>query len=556
MKHGAASWLLVLGLVVAVYVPLMYTVAPQDDSYISYRYARNLVEGHGLVFNAGEEPVEGYTNFGWTVLIAAGMSVGIDPETLGPALGLLATLGAAYLVYRLGRLLGAPPMFAALGTLLFAVQPTQTVHAMSGLETSSFAFLVVLSVWLRVKRARTGREDILAGLSLGLAALTRPEGIMLFGLLEVAEVVQRMLGVTPRHGHSAPSWVSGVVRRVLPFVLIVGGHFLWRHATYGDWLPNTFYAKVAPGPVVWSDGLRYITNGIREFGVFLFVFPYLVLALRSGGQPVGEGRKPVGSLHEESTRGSRATVLFVSTAWLVYVASVGGDYMPYFRFLLPLIPLWCALAAAAMGLLSGRIGGAAGDRLAIGTFLLLGALGTWVGYLDGDYWPKQAQQHARLEAAGRKLDEVLPEEAWIAATNCGRIPYFARRRCIDMMGLSDKHIGRKPAAETETIFLEGHLKGDGGYVLDNKPEVIVFLRLVTTEKPLTANPDWPMAVRRQAFSISEAELARDVRLRQEYHLYSLPLPGQKVFMNVFARPGTFGKTPPTGLREAPWPRGR
>ena len=36
-----------------------------DDAYISFRYAANLVDGHGLVFNPGFERVEGYTNFLW-----------------------------------------------------------------------------------------------------------------------------------------------------------------------------------------------------------------------------------------------------------------------------------------------------------------------------------------------------------------------------------------------------------------------------------------------------------------------------------------------------------
>lgn len=40
-----------------------------DDAYISYRFAQNLVAGHGLVFNPGER-VEGYTN-PLTVLLAA-----------------------------------------------------------------------------------------------------------------------------------------------------------------------------------------------------------------------------------------------------------------------------------------------------------------------------------------------------------------------------------------------------------------------------------------------------------------------------------------------------
>ena len=36
-----------------------WACVPQaDDAFISYRYALNLIEGHGLVFNAGER-VEG-----------------------------------------------------------------------------------------------------------------------------------------------------------------------------------------------------------------------------------------------------------------------------------------------------------------------------------------------------------------------------------------------------------------------------------------------------------------------------------------------------------------
>ena len=57
-----------------------------DDAYISFRYARNLIEGHGLVYNPGER-VEGYTNLVWTLFIAAGMKMGIDPHPLTKVLG-------------------------------------------------------------------------------------------------------------------------------------------------------------------------------------------------------------------------------------------------------------------------------------------------------------------------------------------------------------------------------------------------------------------------------------------------------------------------------------
>ena len=49
-----------------------------DDAFISFRYAQNFLQGHGLVYNPGER-VEGYTNFLWVLLVALGMVAGADP---------------------------------------------------------------------------------------------------------------------------------------------------------------------------------------------------------------------------------------------------------------------------------------------------------------------------------------------------------------------------------------------------------------------------------------------------------------------------------------------
>ncbi len=58
-----------------------------DDAYISFRYARNLADGHGLVFNPGFERVEGYTNLLWVLILAAGALAGIAPEAAAIPLG-------------------------------------------------------------------------------------------------------------------------------------------------------------------------------------------------------------------------------------------------------------------------------------------------------------------------------------------------------------------------------------------------------------------------------------------------------------------------------------
>ena len=53
----------------ALWFSALYFHNVVDDSLISIRYAENLAQGNGVVFNLGER-VEGYTNFLWLCVSA------------------------------------------------------------------------------------------------------------------------------------------------------------------------------------------------------------------------------------------------------------------------------------------------------------------------------------------------------------------------------------------------------------------------------------------------------------------------------------------------------
>src|SRR5262245_36974515 len=74
----------ILILSVIVLVPALFLLwfglgVNLDDALISYRYAQHLAAGQGLVWNVGDAPVEGYTNFLFVVLIALGMFFRVEP---------------------------------------------------------------------------------------------------------------------------------------------------------------------------------------------------------------------------------------------------------------------------------------------------------------------------------------------------------------------------------------------------------------------------------------------------------------------------------------------
>ena len=72
----------------------------QDDAYISFRYADNLVHGLGLVWNPGER-VEGYTNFLWVLIIATGLKLGLSAPVVAVTVGLLLFPLGLFLLYQI-----------------------------------------------------------------------------------------------------------------------------------------------------------------------------------------------------------------------------------------------------------------------------------------------------------------------------------------------------------------------------------------------------------------------------------------------------------------------
>ena len=106
-----------------------------DDAYISFRYAANLAEGHGLVFNPGEY-VMGYSNFLWVAVLAAGEWLGVASPRAAPVLGI--ALGWALLVLLAGQLRSAfgSPWPALAGGLLLATNGTFALWRAAGLEGS------------------------------------------------------------------------------------------------------------------------------------------------------------------------------------------------------------------------------------------------------------------------------------------------------------------------------------------------------------------------------------------------------------------------------------
>lgn len=447
-----------LALACALFLLESWTPKEQmDDAFISYRYAQNFVDGHGLVFNR-DERVEGYTNLSWTLMVAAGIRLGVAAPMAGHVLLLLSgllLLWASFVYAR--RILPETPWMAGLAPLVLLATNSFACWTASGLETALFAAMTVMafSDQLAGRRWRVSLWCI-------VAAMTRPEGVLLAATVLGWDWLRAVFALKRRT-------LKGAFRLALPALLFAAyilGHTAFRLYYYHDYVPNTFYAKV--GGIPLSRGFAYLYSFMIDGPGFLLL-PALLAVL-------AVPRFRLGFAYCALTA--------------AYVVSVGGDVFRLGRFLLPVLPLLIAGAMAGSYWLFVRwkAGG-----LLLGMSLPLAIIwslyGIWPHNADfpmlkAEPWPTLAkridarnhvffvtEEAVRLRA--RELVELKPPVRLLATIGIGKLGYYAMELPIlDLVGLTDRHIARSEKRVDATIILPGHQRTDAEYVLSRKPDII------------------------------------------------------------------------------------
>jgi hypothetical protein len=410
-----------------------------DDAYITLRYAENLAWRGELVFNAGEDPVEGYTGVALPVLLAALVRAGADPIAAGRGVGVASLfVGAALLWALLGRL-GVRDAVRAVATCLYLLAPFQATHALAGLETTLFGAAILGAVYALARclhappEAPRASAEAALWLALLFAGLARPEGAVLAAAAALALGYERA-----RRGGLA----GAAGRFSLLYLLPGAAYFAWRWSYYGLPLPNTYYAKWA-ARTYW-DSVR----GMAAFAVLYLAAP----AAAAAALLVAGGR---GAWRELCAPRWRALLL---AACALFVAAVFFQYrrsaliMNFsHRFFAPFLPLLLAVfaAAAEAGLRALREAPRGKRRLALAAVVLAAVLQAAACVREGVSEVAFARATRDLLAsehvpAGLFLRERVPEGAWVAVVlDAGAIPYFSRRKTVDVGGLNDEFLGKR-----------------------------------------------------------------------------------------------------------------
>lgn len=411
MTRSERLWCAAAFTVIAAWNLLRWHTAERialDDAWISFRYARHLIEGAGFVYNVEDGPLEGFTNLAWVLLTALAMKLGAAPLLFTRTLGLVSHL--AVVAFILAR--GFRGKAVARGAAVVLAAIPGVTHGLlglagSGLETSFAALLIVLLAEC------LDRSDLLpAALVSVLLCATRPDGALFVGaFVLVLFTVSR--GRALRIGALVALGFLGLVA------------FRW--FTFHALVPNTYFAKSAH-LAQWAAGWAYWGGFAQsEPGVVL-----LALALPF-------------TWKQPSTR----FVALCLGLYVIYVAKVGGDFMEY-RFAFEVIPL-----------LAWGLSRAAGERprLTLGIAVSALALAALPPRMENAFGMNTIDEMNELVEdgleIGAKLREVLPPDTRISTALAGTLPYEFGGFTVDEWGLNDAAIAHQPDVP---ITFRGHVK--------------------------------------------------------------------------------------------------
>jgi len=429
-----------------------------DDANIFFVYARNLVGGHGFVYNVGGERVEGFTSLSWVLISAAARALTSRYEVVLFAVSALVTSAALWrLCMLLEDLLAhfevvtrARAVWLSLAlTLAVACAPGYVIWTVvslmdSGLWASLLLLAAIATVRLAIGAGHSHGGPLLPLLMVALV-LTRPESLLWGPVFLVL-----WTGISLASGDRLAVAIKRHAGAAIAFAVTVAGLFAWRLSYFGYLFPNTYYAKAGDAlELRFESGAMYLWDFCAENPAFLVALAAALAGTAAVFVRCLKTREPL-TLRLLLAQASVLVMLLVGGAIPVIE---GGDHFGFWRMFQPIVPLLAIQAVLSAALLAvirpaERHVAAAACVLMIGFALVpwrhwpgLGAVSYQSSGILGHGW-----NTARLEIAiaddmrgiGRAFNRVFPDrQPSVGVIVAGGFALEYTGETIDLMGLNN-----------------------------------------------------------------------------------------------------------------------
>ncbi|MFC5300275.1 hypothetical protein [Azospira restricta] len=417
-----------------------------DDAGISFAYARNLAAGFGLVSQSGVPPVEGFSNPAWTFGLALAELFGCFDPVWTPKLISIALILCAFLsLHGLIRYMLSEnaPVFSFAVLACCSANPSFVIWTTSGLENPLYATLICSLLFLCVLASEEETPSslaIMAGALSALITLTRPDGVVYSVLFPAALLFGPACSLRIRSQQFSAY--------LFPLSMLVGAYLWFRTTYFGEWLPNTYYAK--PG----SNAYRIVEEG--AFGILRTLADLLANSAFPVGSDVallvlaGFPLLMLGRSRLVEAK-SLAIIFFFIAAGLAAYEVLPRDWMGEYRFATPLFPLLYLFVFMVLAALF-RVWFAGGDFIhkalpaSVVLVFLSGASGNFVFRIDrflaAPTVPIEDVAKNYADRFNAYAEFLGLEEASLGAPDIGGALMYSRLRIVDLAGLCDRRIGR------------------------------------------------------------------------------------------------------------------
>ncbi len=445
--RGAALGLAFL-LVVFVLMAVRFSWdRPIDDTFIHCHYARRLSETGNFEYNRGER-VYGCTSPLWVIVLAAAHRAVGTPGLFDAAQALGTALAVVTVILLFGtvRLLTRNSLFGLLAAAWLVFDANYVRYSAAGMETSLATACLAGSLYALARhQTAAGPATWLAACGFGgLSVLSRPEYSVYFGLM--LALTAWLCWATRGRYLSGGLWLTGAALGLG----IVFAWLLFAHGQFGQWLPNTYYAKTRTVPL--ADSARTAAKVLTYLGysnamaLAAIAVPVALWLRRSPPSPA-TGR-PVAA-------GVSLPALWLVAALLITVAWARKGTFIWLRYTLFLTPLLILAAATLLGRAALALGWQ--KRLAAGFIGLQAAIChavlVWVSTphtiatsrMRGNILGQLAEDLDRFAPAGAQR---------VGLTEAGILAYHAvrpdERHVYDLVGL----VSDEPLRMTREEFLK------------------------------------------------------------------------------------------------------
>ena len=451
-----------------------------DDAMISMRYAWNLANGNGLVWNSGEY-VQGYSNLLMTLFMTlihlvfdqrhAVMAVNMSGLVFMLTIAYGASMIASYVCHNGASSRDRDVASIMAFALVLCYHPLSHWSIM-GMETGMLTMLVTLGVLFafRYEHGREPKHLYLATLLFSLALLTRTETVLIS-----TPVGLYVISLLLRTGHRQHA--CHVLVAVIAYIATGIGLLLFQHSYYGEWLPNTYTLKLVGIPLQFRmlDGIRYIIP---------FLWNILVIVVCVAADMIrGYSRR-------------KTLMCCIVVTMILYNIYIGGDVYGYYRIVMPAMPLLLVLFAVSMVRTMDieklwptksdqGVNGAELIRMKLHFAAMAGLLLSATLALNLQYLREIAMVYRLPYTGGYRLftnralllDKFLSAQATIGVGAAGVVGYYTNRVGIDFWGKMDRHVANLPpdltgnAAMFSSRSMVGHNKYDLEYSIKQKRPV-------------------------------------------------------------------------------------